>query len=198
MKTLMITGVCGVGKTTITRELSSRLGLTWGDYADFMLEVMQETNKDKIQHLDWEERRGVYDQVEKLIATRFDRNNSDGQIHLLENHLTIIQDGEIVSFPVVDYEKYNMVGLVTVEAPPHTVFKRRAEDGSRERLVETVALIGRQQGANKIEAEKIAKYFGIPSLNIVNNDGRPPVLEFENWIRSNISLEGTSKRPERL
>lgn len=197
MKTLMITGVCGAGKTTITRELSGRLGLIWGDYADFMLEVMQETNKDKIQYLDWEERRRIYDQVEKLIAAKFDSNNSDDQIYLLENHLTIIQGGEIISFPVADYEKYNMVGLVTVEASPQTVFKRRAEDGNRERLAETVALIRRQQEANRLEAEKIAKYFGIPCLNITNNDGRPPVLEFESWMRSNIRLEETNRCPER-
>lgn len=41
----MITGVCGVGKSTITQELSQNLNLTWGDYADLMLEVMRETDK---------------------------------------------------------------------------------------------------------------------------------------------------------
>ena len=37
-----MTGVCGVGKSTLSSELSQSMGCTWGDYADIMLEVMYE------------------------------------------------------------------------------------------------------------------------------------------------------------
>ena len=51
MKTILVTGVCGAGKSTLSSELSRSIGCSWGDYADIMLEVMGETDKDKIQHL---------------------------------------------------------------------------------------------------------------------------------------------------
>ena len=44
MKTILMTGVCGVGKSTLSSELSQSVGCTWGDYADIMLEVMGETD----------------------------------------------------------------------------------------------------------------------------------------------------------
>jgi len=163
-----------------------------------MLEVMGELDKDKIQFLDWESRRGVYDQVESLIASRFSRGNSDGRIHLLENHLTIVQDGAVVSFPVGDYEKYNMVGLISVEANPSSILKRRLKDPTRKRLTDTLEIIEKQQRINGEEAQKIAKHLGIPLFNIVNNDGLPPVLEVERWTREIVCRESSIKHPERL
>lgn len=198
MRTLMVTGVCGAGKSTITQELSRRLKIACGDYADLMLEVMQDTDKDKIQFLDWEMRRDVYNQVERLITTRFSRENSDGRIHLLENHLTIIQDSAVVSFPIRDYEKYNLVGLIVVEAPPQSVLERRLKDQTRKRMTDTLELIDKQQRVNSEEAEKIAKYLGIPLFNITNNDGMLPILEVEKWVRRTIYQESQFRHAERL
>lgn len=193
----MITGVCGVGKSTITQELSRNLNLTWGDYADLMLEVMGETDKDKIQYLDWETRRSVYDQVESLIFERFSKQNSDGRIHLLENHLTVVQDGAVVSFPVGDYEKYNLIGLVSVTASPQSILDRRLKDSTRKRLTDTLELLRKQQRVNAEEAVKVSKYLRVPLMEVVNNDGRPPVLEVLKWSREIIFGESRIKHPER-
>lgn len=194
----MIAGVCGVGKSTITRELSKNLNLTWGDYADMMLEVMNETDKDKIQYLDWETKRAVYDQVENLIALRFSKENSDGRIHLLENHLTIIQDGKIVAFPTEDYRKYNLIGIISVSAPPRSILERRLKDPTRRRLADTIDLIAEQQRMNDIESSKITKYLGIPLMDVLNKDGRPPVLEVQKWTRDVIFGENRKHSPEKL
>lgn len=193
----MITGVCGVGKSTITQELSRNLNLTWGDYADLMLEVMGEKDKDKIQYLGWKIRRSVYDQVENLIAERFSKHNSDGRIHLLENHLTIVQDGAVVSFPVGDYEKYNLIGLVSVTASPQAILDRRLKDPTRKRLTDTLELIEKQQRVNAEEAIKISRYLGVPLMEVANNDGKPPVLEVQKWSREIIFGENKVKHPER-
>jgi adenylate kinase len=193
----MVTGVCGVGKSTITQELSRNLNLTWGDYADLMLEVMGETDKDKIQYLDWEKRRSIYNRVENLIASRFSKESSDGRIHLLENHLTIVQDGAVVSFPVGDYEKYNLIGLVSVTASPQSILERRLKDPSRKRLMDTSELIEKQQRVNAEEAVRVSGYLGIPLMEIINNDGKPPVLEIQRWARDIIFGENKVKHPER-
>ena len=39
MRVLMVTGICGVGKSTLTQKLSLLLGLSWNDYADLMSEL---------------------------------------------------------------------------------------------------------------------------------------------------------------
>lgn len=186
MKTLMMTGVCGVGKSTVTKELSNRLGLTWGDYADMMLEVMRETDKDKIQYLDWKRKREVYDRVEELIAQRFSKTNGDGRVHILENHLSIVQDGKLRTFPVRDYEKYNMVGLVVVEATLDEILSRRERDLERKRLLDDGNLIQLQQKTNLIEASKIEKKLGIPTFLVQNNDGNKPTEAIEKWARKLI------------
>ncbi len=182
----MITGVAGVGKSTIIQELCRALNLTWGDYGDLMLEVMGETEKDKIQYLDWETKRSVYDQVENLIAERFNRQNFDGRITILENHLTVIQDNIVVSFPVEDYEKYNLIGLVSLTASPQAILERRLKDPIRKRLTETLELIEKQQVINAEEAYKISKYLQIPYIDIINNDGKLPVAEVKRWSRKLI------------
>ena len=189
----MIAGVSGVGKSTIIQELSRDLNLTWGDYGDLMLEVMGKKDKDEIQYLDWQRRRAVYDEVESLIAERFSKQNSDGIIHILENHLTIIQDGAVISFPVGDYEKYNLVGLISIIATPRIILDRRLKDSTRKRSIDTLELIEEQQTANAEEAVKISRYLSIPLMEVVNNKNLP-ILQIQRWLRNVIQ---EIKSPER-
>ena len=180
----MMTGVCGVGKSTITKDLANRLGVTCGDYADMMLEVMGETDKDKIQYLDWKRKRQVYDLVEELIAQRFSKTTEGSQVHILENHLSIVQDDKLQTFPVKDYEKYNMVGLVIVEATIDEIMARRETDPNRKRLLDSTKLIRKQQEVNREEARKIKEYLGVPIHLVQNNHGEKPVAEIVRWFEN--------------
>lgn len=177
MRTIMITGVCGAGKTTITEAVGKALNFSYGDYADMMLEVMGETDKDKIQYLSWEKRRKVYDEVEKLIVDRFNPLKSGNLVYLLENHLTIIQNGKVVYFPVEDYRKYNIIGIIVIESLPETILGRRLKDEKRKRLSGTINLIKKQQADNKRKARRISEYLNIPLYRVNNKEGKLPLDE---------------------
>lgn len=184
MKTILMTGVCGVGKSTLSREISQFVGCSWGDYADIMLEVMGENDKDKIQYLEYAEKEAIIEKTELLAFERFVDTPSDNSLYFFENHLSIIQDGEIVTFPMSDYEKYNTVGLVVVEALAKTVLNRRRADTTRARLVETENLINEQQKVNLEEAKKVASHLGIPWLKVINDNKDESLAKIRTWYYS--------------
>lgn len=181
MKTVLMTGVCGVGKSTLSSEFSRSIGCSWGDYADIMLEVMGEEDKDRIQYLEGTEKAAVIEQAELIASRRFVDDSADNTLHIFENHLSIIQDGEIVTFPMSDYEKYNTIGLVVVEALSKTILNRCTTDTTRSRLVETEELITEQQKINLVEAEKVSSHLGIPWLRVLNDDIDTSVIALIDW-----------------
>lgn len=185
MRVITVTGVAGVGKSTLVSRAVEVLGFSSGDYADLMLEVSGLTSKDDLQNLPWERRRAIYDLVEQLIERRF--TDGDGRYHLFENHLSIVQDGKVVTFPLDDYRRYRMLGLVVVEGDPSAISKRRLKDGTRNRRGEPVDLIKTQQETNWTEALLVHQQLGVPLLRLDNPDGHLPVCELVAWIRGLIS-----------
>jgi adenylate kinase len=190
MKTILITGVCGVGKSTITSELAQKLDCSWGDYADVMLEIMGETDKDKIQYLNRNHKQNVINDTEKLIEKRFAEQEDDHSLHLFENHLSIIQNEDIITFPLEDYQRYNSIGLVVIEALASSILLRRQADNSRKRILDTRELIEEQQRINALEADKISSLLHIPWIRVVNSDNIPPLNQLETWY---LSLERQNK-----
>lgn len=195
MKTVMVTGVAGVGKTTLVEEVARKLGLESGDYADLMLEVMGENDKDALQYLPWEKRRKIYDQVERLIEERFTSSKSGAGYYLFENHLTVIQDGRIITFPITDYRRYNMAGLVVVEAEPDSILARRQEDTSRHRRTEALALIQKQQEVNWQEAQEISRSLDTPCLKLTNPDNGLPVAKLLRWSLELMASNNAKDQP---
>lgn len=181
MKTILMTGVCGVGKSTLSSELSQSIGCSWGDCADIMLEVMNEDDKDKIQYLEGTEKAAIIEQAELIASQRFVDDPADDALHIFENHLSIIQDGEIITFPMSDYEKYDTIGLIVVEALSKTILNRRKTDTTRSRLVETEEFITEQQRINLEEAEKVSSHLGIPWLRVHNNDRSVSIAVLRDW-----------------
>lgn len=184
MKTILMTGVCGVGKSTLSSELSQSLSCTWGDYADIMLEVMGETDKDKIQYLEESAKLEVIDKAEILASEKFTDTSTNDKLHIFENHLSIIQGGEILTFPMADYERYNSIGIIVVEALSKTIIERRKTDPARSRFVETEDLIDRQQQVNLKEADKVSSHLDIPCIRIVNDEKDLSVAALQSWCRS--------------
>ena len=184
MKTILMTGVCGVGKSTLSSELSQSMGCTWGDYADIMLEVMGETDKDKIQYLEESSKLEVIDKSEVLASKKFIDASTDDKLHIFENHLSIVQDGEILTFPMTDYERYNSIGIIVVEALSRKIVDRRKSDRTRSRLVETENLIDRQQQINLDEANKVSSHLDIPYIHIVNDEKAAAIAALQSWCSS--------------
>ena len=180
MKTVMITGVCGVGKSTLIRGLAEQLRVPWNDYADFMLEVIKDVDRDIFPHLAWKSRREVYRAVDAILVERLAEKKED--LYLLENHLTIIHDEKIIPLDFAPYEKYRLAGLVVIEGDPLMIAERRINDLGRRRMDDTVGLISEQQEMNRVAAKKIASRLAIPHVFFVNQDASILGPKLARWI----------------
>lgn len=181
MKTIMITGVCGVGKSTITRQLAAQLKLPWNDYADFMLEYMKDGDRDIFPRLTWQERRELYTAVDGVLANRLMRAKTHN-LYLLENHLTVIHDGEIIPLDFAPYDQYRLAGIISVEGDPEVIAKRRINDIGRLRVNDDAKIIARQQEMNREILKALSGRFNIPSKTILNHEDPVVDKKLIGWI----------------
>lgn len=163
MRSVLITGVQGVGKSTVSQLAAQTLKMQSWDYADLMLRVAPGLrDKDEIRSLSWDERRKIYDQVELLLVEYFMPGDGRSECVLLENHLSILQGERLLTFPHDDVTRYNPVALVIVETEPQKIIERRRSDARRRRHVGTVEEIAEQQALNRREASLIGQCFTLP------------------------------------
>ncbi|MGQ0777095.1 MAG: AAA family ATPase [Pseudonocardiales bacterium] len=188
MRSVLITGVQGVGKSTVSRLAARALDMQSWDYADLMLRVTPHLqDKDKIRDLSWDERRKVYDQVEALLAEYFMPGDGRRECVLLENHLSILQGKKLCTFPHDAIPRYNPAALALIESDPQIVIKRRYTDTDRRRHVGTVDEVAKQQELNRREALTIGQRFSLPVARIENSDSGRAASELQTWIMQVLS-----------
>lgn len=170
MRSIVVTGVSGAGKSTVAAHAARALGLASYDYADLMLQADPSVrSKDALERLDSETRQAIYRSVDVLLDRWFGPANTNTETVLLENHLSILQDGRIVTWPAEGYQRYNARGLAVVHAEPGTIRARRTGDPTRDRRPGSVEEIAAQQRTNREQARLIAAHLRIPLL-ILEND----------------------------
>ena len=170
MHSILVTGVCGSGKSTLALDASRELGIAVHDYADLMLKASPAINgKDAIELLSPSQRARVYEAVRELLDDWFGPASNSDAVMLLENHLSIMQDGTIITFPADAYRRYNALGLAVIDADPHAVLARRRSDPARHRHTGTADEIAAQQQVNSEQARIITRYLGIPQLHVDNS-----------------------------
>jgi adenylate kinase len=184
MPTIVLTGVKGVGKTTLAARLGALLNLPHADYADYMLEVTGLTEKAALDDLSPEQRARAIRAVCDLFEQQFRRDPSPESCLLLTNHLTIIQDGTITAPDRAVHRSLHMLGLVVVFATAQEVLERRRTDSLRPRPHDSASLIRRQQRANAGEARAIADSDQIPLRFFCNRRGSPPTESLVAWLTS--------------
>lgn len=186
MRSIVFTGVKGVGKSTLVSEVAEIVGLPHKDYADLMLAVMGCDDKDKLQELTPVERRVVITRVEEFLRTNpvFDGSND---YLLLENHLSTTNGGAIQPPIVAKWSQFWIAGLCVIFADPDEIVARRRADKNRKRQTEETVLVRAQQEQNAIYANTIAERFEVPLKFIANPEGSRPTVEAAQWVRSILS-----------
>jgi adenylate kinase len=184
MHSILITGVCASGKSTLSREAARILGLASYDYADLMLKAEPGLpGKDAIEALSAGERQAIYDKVSVELPSWFGHDSGSPETVLLENHLSVIQDGRIVTFQTTAYRCYSARGLAVISADPAGIHARRSSDPARQRSPGTVAQIARQQAVNQSQATVVAEYLAIPLLVVRNDDVATAAADLAHWAQ---------------
>lgn len=183
MRTVLVTGVQGVGKSTVNCLAARALGLDDWDYADLMVQVEPDVgHKDDLQYIAWSDRVQIYRKVEKLLAELFLPGDGTDACVLLENHLSILDEGGIHTFPHEDARRYNPVGLVVIDASPENVLERRKADWHRNRRIGSLAEVTEQQQINLREAALIGRLVGIPITTVTNDERHQAAQQLAEWV----------------
>ena len=183
MRSILVTGVSGVGKTTLGRQLASLTGIAVIEYADLMLDVLDGRDRAEIRRLSFAERQPIYAAVERRLREGLRRFSPD-ELVLLVVHLTVMLRGQINPFPLTHYEAYRPAGVILVEATPAAVRARRLADKSRAREDETEAQIRQQQIENRRIAAEIKRSLGADTVCVQNNESTLCALHLVPWTRS--------------
>ncbi|ASJ09926.1 adenylate kinase [Thermococcus sp. P6] len=157
---VMITGIPGVGKSTITRmalkKTKARFRLV--NFGDLMFE--EAVKSGLVRHRD--EMRRLNPEVQKELQLKVARKIveiAEREPVLLDTHATIrTPAGYLLGFPREVIEVINPNFIVIIEASPSEILGRRLRDLKRDRDVETEEQIQRHQDLNRAAAVSYAMH----------------------------------------
>ncbi len=157
---VMITGIPGVGKSTITRLALKRTAINFRlvNFGDLMFE--EAVKQGLVKHRD--EMRKLDPMVQKQLqlraAQRIVEIARDEPV-LLDTHATIRTPlGYLLGFPKEVIETIRPNFIVIIEATPSEILGRRLRDLKRDRDVETEEQIQRHQDLNRAAAISYAMH----------------------------------------
>ena len=157
---IMITGIPGVGKSTITRLAlkKSRAKFRLVNFGDLMFD--EAVRSGLVKHRD--EMRKLDPNVQKELQMKAARRiveMSQREPVLIDTHATIRTPvGYLLGFPREVIEVINPNFIVIIEANPSEILGRRLRDLKRDRDVETEEQIQRHQDLNRAAAVSYAMH----------------------------------------
>ncbi|CAD5243604.1 adenylate kinase [Thermococcus camini] len=157
---VMITGIPGVGKSTITKLAlkKSRAKFRLVNFGDLMFDEAVRTGL--VRHRD--EMRKLDPNVQKELQMKAARRiveMSQREPVLIDTHATIRTPvGYLLGFPREVIEVINPNFIVIIEAAPSEILGRRLRDLKRDRDVETEEQIQRHQDLNRAAAVSYAMH----------------------------------------
>ncbi|HLE95944.1 MAG TPA: adenylate kinase [Candidatus Thermoplasmatota archaeon] len=166
---VIITGVPGVGKSTVLEAAQRHAGYPVVVYGTKMFEVAVAKglvkDRDEMRRLPPATQREIQIAAAEAIAAM-------GRV-VVDTHCTIkTPQGYLPGLPAWVVQKLAPTQVILVEAPPEDILKRRANDPSRKRDPDTVEEIAAHQAMNRMAAMTVATLTGATVQVIVNREGK--------------------------
>jgi adenylate kinase len=169
MGTTIVTGVPGVGKTTVLSRAADKLGQDTVVFGTEMLRVARDEglveDRDEMRKLDPATQRDVQQAAAESIAEMGDV--------LVDTHCLIqTPSGFLPGLPQWVAEGLQPDTVVLVEADPEAIAARRADDETRDRDADSPEAIDRHQRLNRSAATTVATLTGATVAIVDNEEGK--------------------------
>ena len=167
MGVIVVTGIPGVGKTTVMKKAAEGMDIRFVTMGSEMFEIAKEEGL--VQDRD-DMRKLTLDQQKNLQIKTAEKISSMGNV-ILDTHCTVkTPKGYMPGLPEWVLKRINPTAIVLVEADPQEIYNRRAGDTSRSRDPDTTDQINEHQMINRSAAMAYAALTGSTVKIVFNHD----------------------------
>ena len=167
MGVIVVTGIPGVGKTTVMKQATEGLDIEFVTFGSVMIDIAVEMglvkDRDEMRKLTLEQQKDLQIHSAEKVA-------SMGDV-ILDTHCTVkTPKGYMPGLPEWVLKKLKPTAIVVVEADPDEIFNRRAKDITRNRDPDSEEEIAEHQQINRAAAMSYATLTGATVKIVFNHD----------------------------
>jgi adenylate kinase len=167
MGVIVVTGIPGVGKTTVMQKAAEGMDIQFVTFGTVMIEIAKELGWVKDRD---EMRKLSLDQQKQLQIKTAEKIGKMKNV-IVDTHCTVkTPKGYMPGLPEWVLRKLNPTSIVIVEADPKEIYNRRAKDTSRNRDPDSVERIAEHQMINRAAAMAYATLTGATVKIVFNHD----------------------------
>ncbi|KAA8922889.1 adenylate kinase [Thermoplasma sp.] len=166
----VITGVAGVGKTTVLDIVSRQTGINMVNYGTLMFELAKKRglvdNRDQMRKLS----RDIQIDLQKNAAMEIGKMDNV----IVDTHMSIKTPfGYLPGLPEWVLREINASIFIIVEADPELILSRRRNDPTRARDEDSIESIREHQEINRAFAAAYSVFSGATVKIVTNEEGKP-------------------------
>jgi len=167
MGVIVVTGIPGVGKTTVMKQAAEGIDIEFVTFGSVMIDIAKEMglvkDRDEMRKLTLEQQKDLQIRSAEKVA-------SMGDV-ILDTHCTVkTPKGYMPGLPEWVLKKLKPTAIVVVEADPDEIFNRRAKDSTRNRDPDSEEEIAEHQQINRAAAMSYATLTGATVKIVFNHD----------------------------
>jgi len=167
MSIIVVTGIPGVGKTTVMKKAAEGIDIEFVTFGTVMEEIAKKIglikNRDEMRRLTLEQQKELQIKSAEKVAKM-------GNV-ILDTHCTVkTPKGYMPGLPEWVIKKLGPTAIVIVEADPKEIFDRRANDPTRNRDPDSIEQIAEHQMINRAVAMAYAALSGCTVKIVFNHD----------------------------
>ena len=167
MGVIVVTGIPGVGKTTVMKKAAEGLKIDFVTFGTVMADIAIEKglveNRDEMRKLTLKQQKDLQIKSAEKIARM--------KNVIVDTHCTIkTPKGYMPGLPEWVIKKLMPTAIVVVEADPKEIYNRRANDPTRNRDPDTIEQINEHQMINRAAAMAYAALSGATVKIVFNHD----------------------------
>jgi len=162
MGVVIVTGIPGVGKTTVMKEAAEGIDIQFVTFGTVMADIAIEMNLE-MRKLTLEQQKELQIKTAEKVA------KMDNVI--VDTHCTVkTPKGYMPGLPEWVIKKLNPTAIVVVEADPEEIYNRRSKDITRNRDPDSKEKIAEHQQMNRAAAMTYATLSGATVKIVFNHD----------------------------